>query len=118
MKIIGITGGIGSGKTTVVKMFEKYGFEIFIADDEAKKITNVPEVISEIVAVFGNEILENGVINRQKLASIVFNDKSKLDQLNNIIHPRVRQKLDELIKKSDENKFMIYESAILIESNF
>lgn len=79
-KIIGLTGGIGSGKTTVARYIAAQGIPVYIADEEAKKVMNTPEVLSLVAKTFGDSILENGVINRQKLAQLVFNAPEKRDR--------------------------------------
>ena len=114
-QIIGLTGGIGSGKTTIATMFEKLGVPVFIADDEGKKITNSPEIKKKIIELFGAEILLNGAIDRKKLASIVFNNSLALKQLNNIIHPAVRKQFDIWCNSNKDSSYVIYESAILLE---
>lgn len=115
-KIIGLTGGIGSGKTTVAKYFESLGVPVYVADDEGRKITDSEAVTKQIAAVFGNEILENGKVDRKKLSGIVFSDKGKLQQLNDIVHPAVRQHFQVWIKNHADAAFVIRESAILFES--
>lgn len=116
MKVIGLTGGIGSGKSTVLRYFEELGVETFIADEEAKKLMNSNAVlIGEIKTLFGNQAYENGELNRGFIASIVFKDKEKLEALNNLVHPIVRQHFQQMIKDSQAT-FVIYEAAILFES--
>lgn len=116
-KIIGLTGGIGSGKSTVAKYIAEKGIPVYIADDEAKKIMNDENVIEEIVSVFGNQVLnEDGKIDRKKLASIVFKTKSKLKKLNTIIHPKVKQHFSNWLLKYSDKKFIIKEVAILFET--
>lgn len=115
-KIIGVTGGIGSGKTTLVRYFESLGIPVFIADDEAKKVTQLPEVLDKIKSVFGEIVFENEQLNRQKLAAIVFTDAEKLDQLNRIIHPAVRSQFQLWLDQYQSEPFVIYEAAILFES--
>lgn len=84
-KIIGLTGGIGSGKSTVAKYLISKGISVYIADVEAKKIMDSSEVIDEIKTYFGDAIIsKRGKIKRKALAKIVFNDKEKLQKLNNI----------------------------------
>jgi dephospho-CoA kinase len=77
-KIIGLTGGIGSGKTTIAKYLKSFGIPVYIADDEARKIMQSSEIINAIKNTFGEDIFENGILNREKLAKIVFNDPEKL----------------------------------------
>jgi dephospho-CoA kinase len=115
-KIIGLTGGIGSGKTTVARYIAAQGIPVYIADEEAKKVMNTPEVLSLVAKTFGDSILENGVINRQKLAQLVFNAPEKLQQLNNIIHPKVKQDFENWVQKHHNHPFVIKEAAILFES--
>jgi dephospho-CoA kinase len=115
-KIIGLTGGIGSGKTTVANYLLEHNIPVYIADDEARKITDSKKVIEKIVALFGNEVLENNKINRASLAKIVFKDKEKLAQLNAIIHPEVKKHLKKWLKNKIDHKFVVKESAILFES--
>jgi dephospho-CoA kinase len=115
-KIIGLTGGIGSGKTTVANYFEHQNIPVYVADDEARKITNSKKVLKKIVAVFGDEVLEHNVLNRKKMGEIVFNDKDKLNQLNAIIHPEVKKHFKKWLKSKIDYKYVIKESAILFES--
>ncbi len=115
-KIIGLTGGIGSGKTTVANHFIAAGIPVYIADDEASKIMQSPEILREIEKIFGSSIFENGVLNRQKLAEIVFSNSDKLKQLNGIIHPAVKKHFGNWILNHKNSPFVIYETAILFES--
>lgn len=115
---VGLTGNIGSGKSTVAKVFETIGVPVFHADMEAKKFLSEPDVIDELSGLFGKEILNGQLINRKKLASIVFNDKKSLDTLNSIIHPRVRQALMDWIETKQDFRYIVQEAAILFESGF
>lgn len=115
-KIIGLTGGIGSGKTTVARQFESFGIPIYIADEEAKKIMELPDVIENIKTVFGNEIFDNAKLNRQKLAKIVFNDKDKLQELNKIVHPKVKSHFDNWLIENKSAPIVIKETALLFET--
>lgn len=115
-KIIGLTGGIGSGKTTVAKHMESLGIPVYIADDEAKKLMKSDEVIEEIQATFGQDIIENGNINREKLAQLVFNNPEKLQILNSIVHPRVKKHFDTWVEKHKTHPLVVKEAAILFES--
>lgn len=114
-KIIGLTGGIGSGKTTIARLFEAEGIPVYIADDEAKKIMILPETIQFIGEYFGQEIIVNHQIDKKKLSEIVFNQPEKLKELNKIIHPLVKNHFDNWIKKQSSS-FVIKEAAILFES--
>jgi dephospho-CoA kinase len=115
-KIIGLTGGIGSGKTTIANHFMAAGIPVYIADDQAREIMQSSDIIKEIQQVFGETIFENGVLNRQKLAGIVFNHSDKLKLLNGIIHPAVKINFDNWIIEHKNSPFVIYEAAILFES--
>jgi dephospho-CoA kinase len=116
MKIIGLTGGIGSGKTTVANHFIAAGIPVYIADDAARKIMQSPEILREIEKTFGGSVFEKGVLNRQKLAEIVFSNLDKLKKLNAIIHPAVKKNFGNWILNHKNSPFVIYEAAILFES--
>ena len=117
-KIIGLTGGIGTGKTTVAKYFASKGVPVYIADEAAKKIMNTKEVIQEVQALFTeNVILENGQLNREFIRELVFTNKDKLAQLNSIIHPKVKRNFDDWLSQHQDAPFVIKEVAILFETN-
>jgi dephospho-CoA kinase len=115
-KIIGLTGGIGSGKTTIANHFLAAGIPVYIADDEARKIMQSSVIIEEIKKTFGSTIFENDILNREKLSDIVFNNPEKLKQLNAIIHPAVKNHFGNWILNHKNSPFIIYEAAILFES--
>ncbi len=115
---IGLTGNIGSGKTTVAKIFETLGVPIFYADIEARKFLSEKDVLDKLVNEFGNDILSDDNLDRGALAKIVFNDKAALETLNSIIHPRVRQSLMDWMSAKQDHKYVIQEAAILFESGF
>lgn len=115
-KIIGLTGGIGSGKTTVANYFKSQGVPLYIADDEAKALLFTDEVIKEVREAFSNDVFTDGLPDRAKLSSMVFNDPEKLTMLNNIIHPKVAEHFKEWIKEHKDANFIIREAAILFES--
>lgn len=115
-KIIGLTGGIGSGKTTIANYFSTLGIPVYIADDEAKKLMESSEVKDSIKEKFGESIFDNTILNRAKLAEIVFADSGKLDQLNAIVHPAVRNHFKKWLLNHEASPFVIYETAILFES--
>jgi len=114
--IIGLTGGIGSGKTTLVNYMESLGIPVFIADEEAKKAMQSPHVLEEVKTSFGPAIFENGHLNRQQLASIVFSNPDKLKILNSIIHPEVKRRVAIWLDQHKTVPFVVYEAAILFES--
>ncbi|AWM15340.1 dephospho-CoA kinase [Flavobacterium sediminis] len=116
-KIIGLTGGIGSGKTTVARYIAQKGIPVYVSDSEAKKIAELPETVSEIIQFFGKEILNTeGQIDRKKLGNIVFNDSEKLEKLNQIIHPKVKQHFSDWLQEHKEQPFVVKEVAILFET--
>ena len=115
-KIIGLTGGIGSGKTTIAKMFAEYGIPIYIADDEAKQLMQSEELVSAIFKKFGRSVFDDGKLNRAKLAAIVFNDAEKLKLLNEIVHPAVKKHFEKWLLDHNDQLYVIYEAAILFES--
>jgi dephospho-CoA kinase len=114
---VGLTGGIGSGKTTVSLIFEKLGIPVFNADNEAKKVIHSDEnVKQEIIKLFGKEIyLETGELDRSKMASVVFSNKKALEQLNAIVHPAVKNSFDNWVKLQ-QTHYIVKEAAILFES--
>ncbi len=115
-KRIGITGGIGAGKSTVSKIIESMGFPVFNSDNEAKKIINFhPEVKSELSALFGNSLYGDTGIDRKKLAEFVFNDPSLREKVNQIVHPRVRAAFDDFARASS-SELVFNEAAILFET--
>ncbi len=113
---IGITGGIGSGKTTVARIFEVLGIPVYYADDAAKRIMNEDPVLkAEIVKNFGERSYIDGKLNRQYLASIVFNDKKKLSVLNGLVHPAtIRNSVQWM--KCQTTPYAIREAALIFES--
>jgi len=115
---VGITGGIGSGKTTVCKIFELLGVPVYYADDEAKKfLDSNDEVKTGILKFFGSEVLNpEGEIDKKKLASLVFNNKEQLEKLNSIVHPAVRVNFEKWLKQHSSKKYILEEAAILFES--
>ena len=115
-KIIGLTGGIGSGKTTIAKHIKSLGIPIYIADDEAKKILMLPETLKSLKLVFGNTIFDNETLNKNKLANIVFSNPEMLKQLNKIIHPAVKRDFDNWLIANKNQPLVIKEAAILFES--
>lgn len=112
---VGLTGGIGSGKTTVSKVFSALNYPVFYSDLEAKKIMHSDEVRMEIQRVFGNEVYENGVLKRSKMAELIFNDQSLRSKLELIVHPKVREAFDEFVQQS-QSKIVFNEAAILFET--
>lgn len=116
---IGLTGGIGSGKSLVCSVFERLDIPVYNADKEAKKFLNQHEVINKIVSQFGEAVLseDKTEINRKKLAELVFADKNYLNTLNSIIHPLVLQDFKLWCSKQSA-LYVVQEAAILFESGF
>jgi dephospho-CoA kinase len=113
---IGITGGIGSGKTIVCKILEAMNFPVYYSDIEAKQLTNTDPVIREkLLELVGEEVYLNGELNRPFLASQLFSDESMRSKVNAIIHPRVRLKFSEWAAKQN-SQLIFNEAAILFET--
>jgi len=116
-QIIGLTGGIGSGKTTIAKYLISKGIPVYISDLEAKKVMEFPEIITQIVQTFGKELItENKTLDREKLAAIVFNSPEKLKLLNGIVHPAVKKHFDNWVTTNKNHSVLVKEAAILFES--
>lgn len=115
-KIIGLTGGIGSGKSTIANYYMSLGIPVYIADDEAKQILYTPDAVRELEAVFGSGVMTDGKPDRAKLADVVFSDAGKLNMLNAIIHPKVAAHFKAWLDKHKDAAIVIKEAAILFES--
>jgi len=113
---IGLTGGIGSGKTTIAKIFELFNVPVYYADDASKRLYQTDkDLIADIKKHFGEDIYTNEQLNRSKLAAIVFNDPDKLDLLNQLVHPPTIRDAEEWMKKQTA-PYVIKEAALLFES--
>ena len=113
---VGITGGIGSGKSTVAKVFEVLGIPVYYADDAAKRLMNEDEVLKEqLLKQFGKETYVEGKLNRKFLSSLVFNDEEKLALLNSIVHPATLRDADRWMQQQ-ESPYAIKEAALIFES--
>jgi dephospho-CoA kinase len=115
-RIIGLTGGIGSGKTMVAKYIESLGIPVYIADEEARKLMDSQEIINKISTAFGDGILDNGNLDRKKLANLVFDNPAKLRKLNSIVHPQVKKHFDTWVKENKDHPLVVKEAAILFET--
>ncbi|MDG1330438.1 MAG: dephospho-CoA kinase [Flavobacteriaceae bacterium] len=116
MKVVGLTGGIGSGKTTVLSMFLDLGVPVYIADIEAKKLTNTSKVIrKKIIALLGKNSYLKTEINKKYVADMIFNDDELLKKVNKIIHSKVAHHFKKWVDKQN-GVYCIKETAILFES--
>jgi dephospho-CoA kinase len=115
MKVVGITGGIGSGKSTVAKVFESLGIPLYKADDRAKALYRKKEVRALVIDAFGEEVYSGEELNKELLARLVFGNEAYLNTLNAIIHPAVREDFDDWVRKQ-KAPYVLKEAAILIES--
>ncbi len=114
---VGLTGNIGSGKTTVCRFFEVLGVPVYYADQRARQITNTPQVLDHIREEFGVDVFDSpNRLNRQKLAQVVFNDQEALKTLNGIIHPRVYRDYHRWLQQHPHATYCLQEAAILFES--
>ena len=113
---IGLTGGIGSGKTTIANYLASLGIPVYIADDAGKKVMQQQEIIKAIQQKFGSDIVKENQLNRARLAEIVFNNPDRLKTLNGIVHPAVRKDYKKWLAEHTDAPFLVYESAILFES--
>ena len=120
MKQIGITGGIGSGKSTICKIFRLLGVPVYEADAEAKELQNSnPEIKKGLINLFGQDIYwENGKLDRKKLASYIFSDNSLLEKVNQLVHPVVHAHYEHWLTLNSRASYIVYEAAILFESGF
>ena len=116
MKIIGLTGGIGSGKSKILSVFSSYGIPCYESDRRAKWLMQEDaELKSQIKSLFGDQIYENNQFNQRKLAKLVFTKKGKLEALNSLVHPRVKMDFKSFVNQL-ETPYIIKEAAILFET--
>lgn len=115
-KIVGLTGGIGSGKTTIANHFKTLGVPVYIADDEARILMNSATILTKIKNKFGDNLVVNSILNRERLAQIVFENPEKLAELNKIVHPAVKKHFVKWLEKHKNDPYIIKEVAILFET--
>ena len=114
---IGITGGIGSGKSTVCQILEAMGYPVFYSDKEARYLQeNNTHVIAQIKSLFGEDCYENGLLKRKEIAQHVFSNPLLLEQLNQIVHPAVRESFEHFTANLN-NPFVFNEAAILLQTD-
>jgi dephospho-CoA kinase len=118
--IVGITGGIGSGKSTVCAIFKMLKGPVFEADKVAKQLLDSNRKVKEgLIQRFGKDIYtKNGTVDRKKLAEIIFNDDLQLKKMNELVHPVVREEFENWVKENNKLPYVIHEAAILFESGF
>ena len=118
MKLIGLTGGIGSGKSTIARRLEKLGARVIDADVVSREVVEPGQpALSAIVATFGAAVLNaDGTLNRARLGDIVFTDKEAREKLNNIVHPAVRERSLKLFAEAADHEVVIYDVPLLVES--
>jgi dephospho-CoA kinase len=113
---VGLTGGIGSGKSTVAQIFETLGIPLYYADDAAKRLMNEDEALKkQLIQNFGTAVYKDGALDRQYLAAQVFSNKEKLDLLNSIVHPVTIKDADEWMRQQT-SPYAIKEAALIFES--
>jgi len=118
MLTVGLTGGIGSGKSSVARRLAEYGALVIDADAVAREVVEPgTPALAEIVAEFGEQVLTpDGRLDRPKLGAIVFADEAKLSRLNEIVHPRVGQRTQELMERAGEGTIVVYDVPLLVEN--
>lgn len=117
MNIVGLTGGIGSGKTTVAKMFKELGVPVYNSDKQAKKLMNTSKKLRKsIKALLGNDAYKETKLNKEYIATKIFNNKELLQELNSIVHPAVRGHFKKWAAKK-ESTYVIQEAAIIFENS-
>ncbi len=114
--ILGLTGGIACGKTTISNIFKQLGVKVIDADKVAREVIELPEIVNQIKKNYGDEVFINGKLDRKKLREIIFNDKEKIMKLNSIIHPKV---IDIFKEEYNKNKFsdeiIVFDIPLLFE---
>ncbi len=116
---IGITGGMGSGKSVVCELFRLHGAPVFDADKEAKLLNDTsPRIKEELTRHFGSDLYKEGKLDRQKLATLIFHDKQNLALVNSIIHPVLADQFIKWSKERDSYPFVVIDAAVLFEAGF
>jgi len=117
MKVIGLTGGIGSGKSTVSRLFDIMGIPVYIADTESKRLTESSPLIREkLTDRFGADIYKEGKLNKVLLASLIFENEANRNYVNSVIHPVVRMDFDRWKAQQVDSPVAVIEAAILFET--
>ena len=119
MLIVALTGGIGSGKSTVGELFQQLGAVVVDSDQLAREVVERGSLgFEQIVTLFGDEILKNGEINRSMLAEIIFKDPAKRKELEQITHPLIRKAFSDIVSKSGDQAIVINQIPLLVESRY
>lgn len=117
MKVLGLTGGIGSGKSTVASVFKTLGVKVYNSDERAKELYFVPEIRKMVEGLLGTKAYRNNTaLNKKYISQKIFSDKVLLEKLNAIIHPAVGKDFEDFKKLHCNEKYIIQESALLIEA--
>lgn len=115
---VGVTGGIGSGKSLICQIFVKLGVPIYDADSRAKWLmNNSPDIKKDIIKAFGKDSYKQGQLNRDYLADYVFNDDKKLKILNSIVHPAVGEDYMSWVGQQKDHAYVVNEAALMFEAN-
>jgi len=118
--VVGLTGGIGSGKSTVAKLFEQLNVPVYYTDDEAKQLLINSKIIRrKLIKKFGDEVYKNDKLNKPFLANLIFTNKENLNFVNSVVHPKVNQHFKRWVKRQDKRgkyNYVIQENAILFEN--
>ncbi len=118
-QLVGLTGGIGSGKSTLANELRKQGIPVYDSDSEAQRIISQDtDVRNELCALFGQNVYTGTLLDRPKVAQIVFRNPDLLQRMNAIVHPRVRTDVSEWVKRHNNARLLFVESAILYQSGF
>lgn len=116
---IGVTGGIGSGKSVLCELFRIHGIPVYSADIKAKELNNSSEIIrNSLIRHFGKEMYLDGELNKKLFASIIFNDPEKLKLANSIIHPELAKDFIKWVEEKSHYPYVVLDAAVLIEANF
>lgn len=116
--ILGLTGGIATGKSTVAKYFEEKKIPVICADEIAREITDSQEILNQISSVFGNDVIFEKKLDRKKMREIVFKDAESVEILNNITHPAIIKRIKEEIENKKQNPLLVVDIPLLFEGKY
>lgn len=117
--VVGLTGGIGSGKSTVSRLLETMEIPVYTADTESKRLVNTsPDIRDRLIATFGSQLYQDGELDKAMLASLIFGNKENLQYVNSVIHPVVFEDFRHWAQQQTQSPFVVIESAILFDSGF